>query len=213
MARRLPYLIEPMTAADVPRIMDIEQVVFPAPWSARAYHYEITENEYSTMLVLRPALRMPPQRLLHRLGLLEPNPVIGYAGFWLLVDEAHICTIAVDPAWQGRGLGELLLISLLEQGQEIGAIRATLEVRASNRVAQHLYHKHQFEIVGRRRRYYTDNNEDAYIMTTPPFESPTFQRNLSQCRQRLYTRLRAGAHDTASWAVPAAEGAPHPQSG
>jgi ribosomal-protein-alanine N-acetyltransferase len=188
-------------------------VVFPAPWSARAYHYEITENQYSTMLVLRPAYRLASQRLLHRLGLLESNPVIGYAGFWLLVDEAHICTIAMDPQWQGRGLGELLLISLLDWGQESGALRATLEVRVGNRVAQELYHKYHFEIVGRRKRYYTDNNEDAYIMTTPPFESPEFQQHLSHCRHRLYARLQAEAGGPALWTEASVEGAQHPQSG
>ena len=119
----------------------------------------------------------------------------------------------MDPEWQRRGLGELLLISLLDQGQEIGAVRATLEVRASNRVAQELYHKFQFEVVGRRRRYYTDNNEDAYIMTTPVFDSPIFQQNLSHCRQRLYARLRAKAHHAASWAASTSEGAQHPQNG
>jgi ribosomal-protein-alanine N-acetyltransferase len=213
MAKPLPYLVEPMAPADVAQVMEIEQVVFPAPWSARAYHYEITENEFSTMLVLRPAFRLVPQRLLHRVGLLEPNPVVGYAGFWLLVDEAHICTIAVAPEWQGRGLGELLLISLLDSGQESGAIRATLEVRASNQVAQELYHKYRFRIVGRRRRYYTDNNEDAYIMTTPTFESPEFQQNLDRCRHRLVARLRAEANDTALWTASSIERAQRSQSG
>lgn len=213
MARRLPYLVEPMTPADVAQVMEIEQVVFPAPWSARAYHYEITENEYSTMLVLRPASRPAPQRLLHRLGLLEPGPVLGYAGFWLLVDEAHICTIAVDPQWQGRGLGELLLIALLDWGQESGAVRATLEVRVSNRVAQELYYKYHFEIVGRRKRYYINNNEDAYIMTTPLFESPEYQQHLGRCRHRLYARLQAEADDTALWTESSTEGAQHPHSG
>jgi len=213
MAKRLPYLVEPMTPADVAQVMEIEQVVFPAPWSARAYHYEITENDYSTMLVLRPASRLVRQRLLHHLGLLQPGPVIGYAGFWLLVDEAHICTIAVDPLWQGRGLGELLLISLLDWGQERGAVRATLEVRVSNHVAQELYHKYQFEILGRRKRYYTNNNEDAYIMTTPLFESPEFQQTLGHCRQRLYARLQAEAGAPAVWTESSTEGAQHPQSG
>jgi ribosomal-protein-alanine N-acetyltransferase len=130
-----------------------------------------------------------------------------------LVDEAHICTIAVDPEWQGRGLGELLLISLLDSGQERGALRATLEVRASNQVAQALYQKYLFKIVGRRRRYYTDNNEDAYLMTTPVLESLAFQQNLDRCRHRLVARLRAEANDTAIWRESSIEGAQRPQSG
>jgi len=107
-----------------------------------------------------------------------------------LVDEAHVCTIAVHPNWRGRGLGELLLISLLDRAIELGARVATLEVRVSNQVAQELYNKYIFQIVSRRKRYYSDN-EDAYIMTTPPFDTPEFQMNLSNHRARLYARLQA----------------------
>ena len=198
MADRLPYLVEPMTLADIDQVMQIEQVAFSAPWSARAYRYEITENDHSTMLVVRPAgagLRARPQEpwmhLARHLRLVRPGPVLGYAGFWLLVDEAHICTIAVHLDWQGRGLGELLLIALLDRSMELGASVATLEVRVSNQVAQDLYHKYGFEIVSRRKRYYTNNNEDAYIMTTLPFATPEFQMNLSHRRARLYARLQA----------------------
>ena len=94
--------------------------------------------------------------------------MLGYAGLWLLIDEAHISTIAVAPEWRGRGLGELLLASLLERAISIGADVATLEVRASNLVAQNLYRKYRFTVVGVRKGYYTDNFEDALVMTTPP---------------------------------------------
>jgi len=198
MADRLSFLVEPMTLADIDQVMEIEQVAFPAPWSARAYRYEITENDHSTMLVVRSAgagLRVRPEgpwmRLARHLRLVRPGPVLGYAGFWLLVDEAHICTIAVHLSWRGRGLGELLLISLLDRSIELGARVATLEVRVSNQVAQDLYRKYSFEIVSRRKRYYTNNNEDAYIMTTLPFDTPEFQVNLSHRRAQLYTRLQA----------------------
>jgi ribosomal-protein-alanine N-acetyltransferase len=197
MADHLPFLVEPMTLADIDQVMEIEQVAFSAPWSARAYRYEITENDHSTMLVVRPAgaglgagQNGPWLRLARHLRLVGSGPVMGYAGFWLLVDEAHICTIAVHPNWRGRGLGELLLISLLDRSIELGARVATLEVRLSNQVAQDLYHKYSFEIVSRRKRYYTNNNEDAYIMTTLPFATPEFQMNLSHRRARLYSRLQ-----------------------
>jgi ribosomal-protein-alanine N-acetyltransferase len=202
-----------MTPADIAKVIEIEQMVFPAPWSARAYHYEITANEFSTMFVLRPDFRLAPQRLLHRLGLLEPLPLIGYAGFWLLVDEAHICTIAVHPQWQGLGLGELLLISLLDWGQEKGAVRATLEVRVSNQVAQELYRKYGFQTLGRRKGYYTNNKEDALVMTTPPFESSEFQETLRHCRRHLYARLQDKIGDSTLWTESSVEGAQHPQTG
>lgn len=195
MAERLPYVIEPMTVADLEQVMAIERVAFSAPWSARAFRYEITRNKQSTMLVVRPS----PHRggwlamSLRRLNLTHPGAVLGYAGLWLLVDDIHISTIAVHPQWQGRGLGQLLLLSLLDRGAELDARRATLEVRISNHSAQDLYRKYGFAIASRRKRYYSDNNEDAYIMATPLFDTPEFQRNLRECRVRLHARIKGGA--------------------
>jgi ribosomal-protein-alanine N-acetyltransferase len=193
MPERLPYLVGLMTLDDIDQVMEIEQAVFPAPWSARAYHYEITKNDHSTMLVVRTAGTPagPLGRVIRLLGLVAPSPVLGYAGLWLLVDETHICTIAVHPQWQGQGLGRLLMVSLLDQSMKLGARRATLEVRASNNAALELYLKYGFEIVSQRKRYYTNNNEDAYIMTTPPFETAGFQTNLDRCRGQLHARLKA----------------------
>jgi ribosomal-protein-alanine N-acetyltransferase len=194
MPERLPYVVEPMTLADIGQVMEIEQVAFSTPWSPRAYRYELTENDHSTMLVVRP--RAAPGgrlvRLKRPLGLAKPGPVLGYAGFWLLVEDAHICTIAVHPLWRRQGLGEMLILSLLERAMELDALRATLEVRVSNRAAQALYRKYSFEIVSRRKRYYANNNEDAYIMATPSFEAHAFQRNLNRRRAQLYTHLQAG---------------------
>jgi len=192
MPKRLPYVVEPMTLDDIDQVMEIEQIVFSAPWSARAYRYEITENDHSTMLVVRPAEApaSPLSYLRRRLGLAARAPVLGYAGLWLLVDETHICTIAVHPQWQGRGLGELLLASLLNQSMLLSALRATLEVRVSNKTALELYLKYGFQIVSRRKRYYTNNNEDAYIMTTPSFETASFQANLDHRLKQLHARLK-----------------------
>jgi len=184
-----------MTLDDIEQVMEIERTVFPAPWSARAYRYEITKNEHSTVLVVRGGRTPagPLVRLKRLLGRRASGPLLGYAGFWLLIDEAHIFTIAVHPRWQGRGLGELLLVSLLERGMRLGAGSATLEVRVSNSSARGLYEKYGFEIISRRKGYYTDNHEDAYIMTTLPFETVQFQMNLDICRQQLYDRLRSDA--------------------
>jgi ribosomal-protein-alanine N-acetyltransferase len=192
---QLRFIVEPMSLADVDQVIAIERVVFPAPWSVHAYRYEILKNQYSTMLVARQApARSKWSGILGLLNLARPSPVLSYGGFWLLVDEAHISTIAVDVLWQGRGLGELLLLSLLDCGAEKGARKATLEVRVSNLAAQGLYHKYGFEIISRQKRYYADNNEDAYIMATPPFEAPEYRDHLRHCRARLYERLCATAH-------------------
>jgi ribosomal-protein-alanine N-acetyltransferase len=196
MPDRLPYIVQPMTLADVAQVMEIERVAFPTPWSPRAYRYEITANESSTMLVVRllghPAAGLA--RIVQRVRVAPPDPLLGYAGFWLLVDDAHICTIAVHPRWRGQGLGDLLLLSLLDRAVERGAHRATLEVRVSNRVAQGLYRKFGFHVVSRRKRYYADNDEDAYIMATPAFETPAFQGNLRRCREQLHARLQTRGH-------------------
>ena len=81
------------------------------------------------------------------------------------------------------------MLSLLDESTKLGALRATLEVRVSNSAAIALYHKYGFEIVSRRKRYYVDNNEDAYLMNTPPFETGSFQANLDDCRRQLRVQL------------------------
>jgi ribosomal-protein-alanine N-acetyltransferase len=197
MSDLLPYVVEPMTLADLDGVLAIEQIAFTAPWSRRAYHYEITQNEHSTMVVVRvaPRARGLFAKWLHWQTGAKPSPLLGYAGFWLLVDDLHISTIAVHPEWRERGLGELLLISLLDRGARQGADRASLEVRVSNLAAQGLYRKYGFEIVSRQKRYYADNNEDAYIMVTPPFGTSEFKSNLLQCRAGLQARMLAESAD------------------
>lgn len=198
MHNHLLFVVQPMTLADLDEVIAIEQVAFPTPWSKRAYRYEVVENEHSRMMVVRPAPRSDGWlgRFVGSFGLSGPGPIMGYAGFWMLVDEMHISTIAVHPQWRQRGLGELLLVSLLELGADLDARRATLEVRVTNLAAQGLYYKYGFQIASRQKRYYVDNNEDAYIMVTPPFDSIEFWANLRQCQARLHARLQAAGPDT-----------------
>jgi ribosomal-protein-alanine N-acetyltransferase len=114
---------------------------------------------------------------------------VGYAGMWLMVDEAHITTIAVREAWRGRKLGELLLASLIEAAVDAGAARVTLEVRVSNEVAQGLYAKYGFHREGVRPRYYSDNNEDAFIMTTGSIQEEEYGRRFGVLVRQLRERL------------------------
>src|SRR4029077_19134450 len=90
----------------------------------------------------------------------ELRSIVGYAGIWIMTDEAHVTTIASHPELRGQGIGELLLVALVHRAIEIGARWMTLEVRASNAVAQNLYRKYTFKEMGVRRRYYSDNGED-----------------------------------------------------
>ena len=147
--------------------------------------------------------REPRQSLLSRLSqwmrgdvpLLAPDEaaeleaIVGYCGMWLMVDVAHITTIAVDPPYRGQGIGELMLVELLHRAREVGAVEATLECRVSNTVAQRLYQKYTFKKTGLRRRYYSDDGEDALIMTSEPLDSAVYRTVIAANRARLMDRL------------------------
>lgn len=188
-----PYVVESMTWDDVPQVMAIERQAFPLPWPERAYRYELSQNTNSHYIVVRARPAPTPQnrwkRLKRFLRRQARPPILGYGGFWTIAGEAHISTLAVDPAWCRQGLGELLLWCMLRQAALMGAYEATLEVRVSNYAAQNLYLKYGFEKVGRRRRYYQDNGEDAWIMTVTDFVSEDYQARLNQLGQALSQRM------------------------
>ncbi|MFN8521823.1 MAG: ribosomal protein S18-alanine N-acetyltransferase [Chloroflexota bacterium] len=121
----------------------------------------------------------------------DAPPIVGYCGLWLVTDEAHITTIAVDPAYQGLGVGEMLLVGMIDRATQIKAQWLTLEVRVTNQVAQALYRKYTFKEMGLRRRYYSDNGEDALVMWTDPISSDTFQEALRKHRAALAHKLGA----------------------
>src|SRR5918912_596810 len=136
--------------------------------------------------LLRPAPEPPSPELEAEL-----RSIVGYAGIWVMTDEAHVTTIASHPEVRGRGVGELLLVSLIHRGVEVGARWMTLEVRASNAIAQALYRKYTFKEMGVRRRYYSDNGEDALVMWTDALDSESFQKALDQNERKLAQRLDA----------------------
>jgi ribosomal-protein-alanine N-acetyltransferase len=190
----LPFRIQPMTLADIPEVVAVEQASYSMTWPAKAYDHELQKNELAHYFVLRvasqltikpfakPANHQPPREA-------NQPPLIGLGGFWLIADEIHVSTVAIHPDWRGLGLGEWMLTKLLEEGLALGARVATLEVRPSNRAARSLYEKYSFQEVGRRRRYYTDNGEDALILTSPPLSLPDYQEMFEQHRAALYRRL------------------------
>lgn len=189
-----PYVVEPMRLLDIGEVMEIEHDSFPSPWSARAYRHDLLENDLSHYFVVRQrSLERPELSLLARvrrsLGVGIRPAILGYGGFWLMAGEAHISTIAVQPNWRRRGIGELLLVAMLDRATELGAEIATLEVRVSNVTARNLYHKYGFQQVGLQRRYYRDRDEDALIMSTERLTSATFQSHFQQLKQVLRERL------------------------
>jgi ribosomal-protein-alanine N-acetyltransferase len=193
----LPYVTEPMQLRDVAEVMEIERLSFPSPWSARAYRYELRENNLSHYFVARPRKPLAKKepgfwdRLRRSFGIAASSGVniLGYSGFWLAAGEAHISTIAVRPEWRRRGIGELLVVAMLERAVELGANLATLEVRVSNIAAQSLYQKYGFAKVGLHPHYYSDRGEDALIMKTKRLTSAAFQSGFQRLKADLGRKL------------------------
>jgi ribosomal-protein-alanine N-acetyltransferase len=186
--------IERMLLEDISAVMEIEKTAFPRPWPEKAYRYELTENPNAYFVVARmlSAPAQPARR--HWLAqLLKPVPavaasltqLVGFAGMWMYVDEAHIATIATHIAWRGRRIGERILVNLMREAQRRDAVLVTLEVRISNIVAQNLYLKYGFEEVGRRKGYYQDNLEDALLMTVTNFSTDAYRRRLDALEAAL----------------------------
>ncbi len=169
------YALRYMGLYDIPQVLEIDRLSFPLPWSARSYTFEINDNKDGHMIVLEArAEPRPPRGLIgvfQRLSGQAPAPlIVGYGGFWLIDGESHISTIAVHPDYRGQGLGELLLAGMLGRGIALKASYSVLEVRVSNENAINLYRKYEYEVVGRRKKYYRDNNEDAFLMHVAPLD-------------------------------------------
>ena len=111
--------------------------------------------------------------------------IVGYAGMWNISGEAHVSTIAVHPDWRGQGMGEVLLNGLLNLAVALDAEYSILEVRVSNDPAQALYRKYGYEVVSRRKNYYRDNNEDAYLMNMNPIDVAQLQILTEGLRARI----------------------------
>jgi len=195
----LPYVIEPMTPADLDEVMAIERASFPLPWSKRAFLSELS-LPYSVFRVARlrreewgrvaGEVAAPRRWWSGRRSRPERPPVLGYTGFQVILDEGHIMTVAVHPEHRRRGLGTLLLLDLFEQARLRGVRRLTLEVRVSNLAAQRLYQVFGFHLEGRRLRYYGDG-EDALIMWSETLDSLESQARLEALRGQLLARLEA----------------------
>jgi [ribosomal protein S18]-alanine N-acetyltransferase len=163
--------IEAMTLDDIPSVHAIERASFAVPWPDDAYRSELVTNRLASYVVARAG-----------------DEVIGFAGLWVMVDEAHITTFAVHPRWRRRTVGQRLLLRVLELANDRRAREATLEVRLSNMPARRLYEKYGFRPVGIRPRYYSDNGEDALIMTTDALASAGMRERLSRLRHAVDAR-------------------------
>ncbi len=158
----------PMTAADLPAVMELEQVSFPSPWAIDTYRRELTTRNGSYWVV-RPGIKREP----------ELPRILAYAGMWLLGEDAHITTIATHPEWRQRRIGEWLLLKMIDVARSHGVSAMTLEVRIRNYPALALYEKLGFVAVGLRRGYYQDTGEDARLLTLYAIDHPTVWEKLS----------------------------------
>lgn len=172
MAVTSPIVVEPMHTGDIPQVLEVERLSFSSPWPAFAFQQELTANRLARYVVARVEGR-----------------VVGFGGIWLMVDDAHITTFGVHPDFRRQGVGRRLLLQLAELAIELGAARLTLEVRVGNAVAQALYASFGFTIAGRRPHYYSDDGEDAFIMTTPELGTPEMHEHLARERARVASEM------------------------
>lgn len=135
-----------MEASDIDPIFEIENLSFSTPWTRSAFETELTNDNA------------------HYIVITDEDRVIGYGGFWKIVDEAHFTNLAIHPDFRGRGYGKVLIQGMLNLAKELDIQHATLEVRASNEPALKAYSTLGFYIEGKRSRYYTNPVEDALIM-------------------------------------------------
>ncbi len=211
-------LVRPMTLSDISQVMEVEQQSFPTMWPSTAFKREIERNRLARYLVAvqrredveggeeapSPGPIEPTGigrflgGLRHMLDTDGTPPeerselIVGFVGVWLLIDEAHIVTIAVRDGHRGRGVGELLLIAAIETALKERQTAVTLECRVSNAVALRLYEKYGFQRTRLRPRYYSDDHEDAYVMTADGIGTPSYAQLFQQLREEH--RERSGEY-------------------
>jgi len=144
---RQEIVVRPMKLEDLDEVMSVEFDSFLTPWSRFAFEEELTGNRLARYIVA-----------------VESGTVIGYAGTWLVINEAHVTNVAVSGQWRRQGIGRLLMENLMELARTNGMESMTLEVRVTNEAARHLYQQLGFVEAGIRKNYYSETKEDALIL-------------------------------------------------
>ena len=157
-----------MTSNDISSVTRIERACFSTVWPSDAFYNELNSNKLAHYFVGRYEER-----------------VVAYGGIWVIVEDSHVTTLAVDPEFRRKGFGEVLLLRLIDEAIARGAAWMTLEVRESNSAAQLLYRKYGFTTVTMRAGYYTDDNESALIMWAGSLKSELYGNRLRALRARL----------------------------
>ena len=199
------YIIRRMEYEDIPQVAQIDREAFPGEWvfrSQAAYKRDLDNPSIRYIVACRDKHAtesrgqvMPRPSWLKRVfgyerRLNAREYIVGFSGFWMMVGEAHIIAIGVRNGYRQLGIGEGLLIATIELAQILNGNVVTLEVRASNKIAQELYKKYGFQVVGRRLKYYSSDGEDAVIMSTDSITSPPFQSSLQRLKEDHAQRHR-----------------------
>ena len=192
------YVIRPMEYEDILQVTQIDREAFPGEWvfrSQSAYRRDLDNPSVRYVVACKRGVAEESQRQVtekvpwfkrlfrYDRGINRSNDVVGFAGFWMMMREAHIIAIGVRDGYRRLGIGEGLLIATIDLAQISNANVITLEVRASNEMAQELYKKYGFQVTGRRLRYYSSDGEDAIIMSTDSITSTSFQAAFQQLRK------------------------------
>ena len=202
----MPLTVRFMRRQDISQVTEIDHDAFPTEWPPTNFPRELdnklayyivacetdnttpqSDTQSSTKEML-PGIFSRVRRIFVRSPIPKDDPVtedqiLGFAGMWLLADEAHITSIASHKDHRRQGIGEALLISLIEMAIAKKARIITLEARVSNQIAQNLYYKFNFDKLGIRKAYYLDNKEDAVIMSTEYIGSPSFHEKFTQVKK------------------------------
>ena len=209
----MSLLIRRMTKQDISQIARIDREAFPTMWPPINFGHELS-NKLAYYVVAcdgeqrienpQPAIKLVAVKSFFGIkwpfGSKQPEPepepedetvdmISGFLGLWMMVDQAHIINIAVRNSHRGRGIGELLLIAGIDLAYELKALTVTLEVRAGNMTAQNLYAKYGFNKAGIRKGYYTDNKEDAIIMTTDVITTPHYKNKFLALKESHLRKL------------------------
>jgi len=159
----LEVRITPMRRRHLRGVLRIEQQVYPRPWTFGLFLGEINQRASRVYLVARVG-----------------SDVVGYAGMFRAIDDGHITTIAVDPAWQRRGVATRMLLALARAAMDRGSRNLTLEVRMSNSGAQALYQRFGFVPAGVRKGYYPETGEDALVMWANDIDTEAYAARLRE---------------------------------
>jgi ribosomal-protein-alanine N-acetyltransferase len=164
--------IVPLTTDLLNEVVELDRLCFGQLWTIEGYQRELASPNSEILL-----LQIQEESLDRERSVISEK-IIGIGCFWIIVDEVHITILAIHPDYQNRGLGQLMLYSLLKKSSDLGLERATLEVRDTNKSALHLYQKFGFKIAGRRKNYYQKTGEDALVLWCKDINKQEFRENL-----------------------------------